>query len=475
MLWRPKYHRRLAQLADGLSTAASFILAYFIWNSIRINIDLPVGRPMQFDWNDLWKIITLSVVWVIIFNKLRAYSYQRFTSISREFSIVFKTTLIGIFIFFAAIYLFRFQYVSRTYIFIFAYTNFICLAFEKMILFRIVKIIRKKGKNRKKILIVGTGKKAIEFVQKVKKNIEWGLDIIGFLSNKDSEKGKTLFGKKILGRFSDIDEVLHGRIIDEVIISVLDEDFMDAKKVMEACEVEGTQVRINSGYFGNLAKKVTFDYIYNLPIVSICTTSDDEWAIYLKRLMDIFISAYLLILLSPLFILIAVLIKITSKGSIFYKWNVVGLNKKPFKSWKFRTMIQNAEELKELLENKNEMKGPVFKILKDPRITKIGKFLRKFSLDELPQLWSVLKGDMSLVGPRPAGPHELRRYKNWHRRKLCIKPGITCLWQVNGRNKIIDFDEWVKLDLEYIENWSVWFDMKILLKTIPAVLKGSGL
>jgi len=190
--------------------------------------------------------------------------------------------------------------------------------------------------------------------------------------------------------------------------------------------------------------------------------------------MDLFISAFLLVLLSPLFMLIAVLIKLTSKGSIFYDWNVVGLNKRPFKSWKFRTMVQNAEELKEQLMKGNEMKGPVFKIKDDPRITKTGRFLRKFSLDELPQLWSVLKGDMSLVGPRPPLQSEIFRFESWHRRKLSFKPGITCLWQVNGRNVINDFDDWVRLDLQYIDNWGIWLDMKILFLTVIAVLRGSG-
>ena len=190
--------------------------------------------------------------------------------------------------------------------------------------------------------------------------------------------------------------------------------------------------------------------------------------------MDIMISGVMLLILLPFFIIIAIAIKLDSNGPILYEWNVVGFNKKPFKSWKFRTMIPEADKLKAKLLDKNEMKGPVFKMKNDPRVTKVGRFLRKYSLDELPQLWSVLKGDMSLVGPRPAGPHELERYESWQRRKLSIKPGITCLWQVKGRNKINDFNEWVRLDLEYIDNWSIWLDIKILLMTIHAVIKGTG-
>jgi lipopolysaccharide/colanic/teichoic acid biosynthesis glycosyltransferase len=191
-------------------------------------------------------------------------------------------------------------------------------------------------------------------------------------------------------------------------------------------------------------------------------------------LIDILVSGVGLIILSPIFLIIGILIKLSSEGPVFYEWNVMGFNKKPFRSWKFRTMIVNADEIKEKLASLNEMNGPVFKVMNDPRITKVGRFLRKFSLDELPQIWSVFKGDMSLVGPRPAFSNELARYASWHRRKLSIKPGITCLWQVNGRNKVNDFNEWARMDLEYIDNWSLWLDIKILLKTIPSVFRGTG-
>jgi exopolysaccharide biosynthesis polyprenyl glycosylphosphotransferase len=263
---------------------------------------------------------------------------------------------------------------------------------------------------------------------------------------------------------------------DEVIISASGNELgrLEFEEVFEICEREGVQVRINSEFLGRLTKKATVDHIYGLSIISYLSATHNEWSLYFKRLMDILVSGILLIILSPIFLLVAILIKISSGGPVFYGWNVVGFNKKPFRSWKFRTMVVNADEMKEKLMDLNEMKGPVFKIRNDPRITRLGKFLRKFSLDELPQLYSVLKGDMSLVGPRPAGPHELARYESWHRRKLSIRPGITCLWQANGRNQINDFNEWVKLDLHYIDNWSFWLDMKILAKTAWNVLRGTG-
>ncbi len=201
---------------------------------------------------------------------------------------------------------------------------------------------------------------------------------------------------------------------------------------------------------------------------------DDE-ALFVKRVFDILVSGVLLAVLSPIFLLIALAIKLTTPQlPVLYPWRVVGYKGRTFIGYKFTTMQADADERKMELEHLNEMTGPVFKIKEDPRVTPLGKWLRKFSLNELPQLWSVLKGDMSLVGPRPAYPNELARYELWHKRKLCVQPGITCLWQIRGRNKIRNFDDWVRMDFEYIDNWSLWLDCRILIRTIRAVILGTG-
>ncbi|HEU0169686.1 MAG TPA: sugar transferase [Chloroflexota bacterium] len=197
-------------------------------------------------------------------------------------------------------------------------------------------------------------------------------------------------------------------------------------------------------------------------------------ALHIKRALDVLVSGMLLALLSPLFGAVAAAIKLTSPGPVLYRWQVVGQGGRPFTGYKFRTMVPNADALKARLMASNEMSGPVFKMRRDPRITAIGRFLRKFSLDELPQLWSVLKGDMSLVGPRPPLQSEYTLFTEQQKRKLEVKPGITCLWQISGRNDISDFDDWVRLDLQYIRDWSLWLDIKVLLLTIPAVLRGRG-
>jgi lipopolysaccharide/colanic/teichoic acid biosynthesis glycosyltransferase len=193
-----------------------------------------------------------------------------------------------------------------------------------------------------------------------------------------------------------------------------------------------------------------------------------------KRLLDILTSALALILLAPLFVVLGVLVKLTSPGPVFYRWKVVGKNGSPFTGYKFRSMVIDADELKTTLKDQNEMTGPVFKITNDPRITPLGAWMRRYSLDELPQLYSVLKGDMSLVGPRPPLLTEYQQFTEYQRQKLAVKPGITCLWQVSGRNDINDFDAWVQLDLEYIRNWTQRLDLQILLRTVGAVFSGSG-
>ena len=419
-------------------------------------------------------MILSAIIWVFLFNAQGAYSYQRFTSFVTEIKIISKTVATGSLILIGLVFLLRPGFIPRTLVALFVMVNLVILTLEKLVLFFTAKIIRQRGHDRKTVLVVGTDAQSQRFVESIRKHFYWGLDIIGFLDPQAENVGREIFGQKVVGSYDDILKLLHENSLDEVIITVSTWRMGEIRKVLEACEREGVQVRIISDFLGKIAKRIRADTVYGLPIISISYIPDSKVALAMKRTMDIVVSALLLVLLAPVFLVIAAAIKVSSPGPSFYQWHVVGFKKKPFRSWKFRTMEVGAEALKEKLGHLNEMTGPVFKIQNDPRITPLGRVLRKYSLDELPQLWSVLKGDMSLVGPRPAGPHELVGYESWQRRKLSIKPGLTCLWQVHGRNRIRNFEDWVKMDLEYIDNWSLWLDCKILLKTIPAVLTGKG-
>jgi lipopolysaccharide/colanic/teichoic acid biosynthesis glycosyltransferase len=215
--------------------------------------------------------------------------------------------------------------------------------------------------------------------------------------------------------------------------------------------------------------------VAEVPRVALSPLVDRLQYSVIKRSLDASLAAVGLILLSPWFLLLGALTKLASAGPVFYPWDVIGRGGRPFRGYKFRTMVVNADELKHQLLHNNEMTGPVFKMKDDPRVTWLGHLLRRYSLDELPQLWSVLRGEMSLVGPRPAGPLEWEKYEPWQRRKLSVTPGITCLWQVSGRNRVSDFDEWVRMDLDYIDHWSLWLDLRILLRTIAVVLRGTGM
>jgi exopolysaccharide biosynthesis polyprenyl glycosylphosphotransferase len=345
---------------------------------------------------------------------------------------------------------------------------------EKYLVFLFITYARRKNSNRKSVLVVGAGDRAREFVDSVRQYPDWGMTIIGFIDNNDVRVGQQFCGATILGTHENLAQTLKDNVVDEVIFALPPRYLGEIEKLLKICELQGVEARIISDFFKLMIAKTKVDQIHGIPMVTFSTKPYDDLQLLLKRVIDVIGSLVMIIILSPLFLLIMIAIKLTSPGPVFYQWNVVGLNKKGFRSYKFRTMGVNADELKKELLNENEMKSIAFKMKDDPRITKVGRFLRKYSLDELPQLFSILKGDMSLVGPRPPLVTEVKEYDYWHRRKLSVKPGLTCLWQVNGRNEIADFDAWMRLDLEYIDNWSLWLDFKILLKTIPAVLRGTG-
>ena len=270
-------------------------------------------------------------------------------------------------------------------------------------------------------------------------------------------------------------EQLHLTSANAVVISPRQAPFSLIEQSIQVCELEGVDVWLMADFFQTRISQTTADELNGQPMLVFSTGPLASWQSIGKGLMDRVGSFLILIAVFPIMLLTAIAIRLGSKGPVFFYQQRAGLNGHPFRMYKFRTMVTNAEQLKQELASLNEMSGPVFKITKDPRITPIGRFLRKWSIDELPQLWNVFLGDMSLVGPRPLPVDEVARFDDpAHRRRLSVKPGLTCLWQVSGRNNVKDFKEWVRLDLEYIDNWNLWLDVKILFRTVPAVFSGAG-
>jgi exopolysaccharide biosynthesis polyprenyl glycosylphosphotransferase len=276
-------------------------------------------------------------------------------------------------------------------------------------------------------------------------------------------------------KFETFVNLLHEHSINGVILSTRHTHFDRAEAIVNACELEGVEAWLVADFFKTHISSTTLDDFYGRPVLVFRSTPEASWQGVIKQVIDFVGALATLIVLSLPLAIVALLVKFTSPGPILFRQQRSGLNGSPFTIYKFRTMGTNAEQIKHELAAMNEMTGPVFKVTNDPRITPIGKWLRKFSIDELPQLFNVLRGEMSLVGPRPLPVDEIKRINDMaHRRRLSVKPGLTCLWQVSGRNEIKEFSDWVRLDLEYIDNWSLWLDFKILLRTIPAVFAGSG-
>ena len=440
-----------------------------------------IGYPLIEKISNLYPLssyITLLPILLLTWGGLLYYfgMYKSFRArkIPEILLIMLKTTLLGFILFSSYVFIFKVQYISRLFIIVTFIMATALISIEKVVLVYLLRYMYKIGVKFRSVLIVGTGKRAQHFINLINKNAEWGIKIVGLVDEDETKKGELIKNCKVIGSFKDIPEILHNIVVDEVVFIVPRSWLGKIENILYFCETQGVAVNIAADLFDLKFSKMKQTDLYGFPVLSFVCTPDRLWQLLIKRLFDLIFSGIALIILAPVFIITAIIIKATSKGPVFFKQERSGLNGRRFILYKFRTMVVDAEtRLKDLLSS-NEMNGPVFKMTRDPRITKIGKILRRFSIDELPQLWNVFKGDMSIVGPIPPIPEEVKNYDYWHRRKLSMRPGITCLWQVGGRSKITDFSEWMRLDLKYIDNWSLWLDCKILLKTIPTVLFGIG-
>lgn len=422
---------------------------------------------------DFMVIIFGGLTWHIIFQLMGLYETKRFSWNLEESIDVLKATSMGTCIV-SGIAIFFYPWVLNTsFIFIFWTSTTILTVLIRMMMRLILIMFRYRGRNLRHIIIVGTNERGSRFADHIMAHKEMGYHILGFVDKKyKAEPGQV----EMISDLDHFSEVLNQYVVDEVIIALPLRSFYDEiMRVLELCKEQGLKVRfIADTLLDSSSYRSTIEYLDGIPFFTLHMGPRDGLFLRIKRVMDVMISAVALIILLPLFLVAGILIKLDSPGPVFFVHERVGYNKRRFDLYKFRTMTEDAEKRQVELEKLNEVDGPVFKIKNDPRVTKIGKFLRKTSIDEFPQLINVLKGDMSLVGPRPLPIRDYNLFdKNWQKRRFSVKPGLTCLWQIQGRNEL-SFDKWIELDMEYIDHWSLSLDLKILIKTIPAVFSGRG-
>jgi len=371
-------------------------------------------------------------------------------------------------------YLIRLE-LSRIFLVLFATYTWILLLLFRLLAGRLVGIIRREFATPIYVMVVGTGDRAVRMGQALERSVEYGVRLRGFLSETGDPRTPAeirLSSVYPVRPVTELAAVLREHVVDEIVFAVGSESLADLEDVFLLCDEEGVRTRVAVDFFPHVNSTVSLERLGATPLLTFSAAPYDEIRLLLKRTIDVVIAGAGLIVLAPFMTVVAILIRISSPGPAIFRQVRCGLNGRRFLFYKFRSMCQNAEELKPMLAHLNT-RETAFKIPDDPRLTPLGRYLRRFSIDEWPQLWNVLRGDMSLVGPRPAVPSEVDRYQRWQRRRLRMRPGLTCIWAVSGRDEV-DFETWMRMDMQYIDNWSLALDWKILLRTIPRVLSGRG-
>jgi len=456
------------QLIDACIFAFSFWLAYRLRTDVRVIYHfglLPFGQNPNFSMEKLlWIYPVLVFVSRLVLVAQGFYSRPMLSSRRTKYWQLMKGCFMVVLGLIIALYFSRAlrDAVARWIPIWFGGISFFLVVFREELMNALSRQKMAQLNSKRHFVLLGTGEETRRMRQEIKERPEENIEIIAEMSLNETTVAQLV-------------QLLHERSVNGVILSAKHTYFEQVEQAIRACELEGVEAWLIADFFKMQISRTSFDDFYGQPVMVFRTTPETGWQSALKRPLDIIVSALVLISLSWMYLLIAVLIKLTSKGPVLFRQQRSGLNGRPFTIYKFRTMGVDAEQRKQELASRNEMRGPVFEVTNDPRVTPIGKILRRCSIDEFPQFFNVLRGEMSLVGPRPLPVDEVKRFDDFsHRRRLSVKPGLTCLWQISGRNNVVDFKEWVRLDLEYIDNWSLWLDMKIICRTVPAVLAGVG-
>lgn len=455
---------------DALLINVAFFIAYharYEWELIR-----PVGEFYYVPFREYIPVsLILMAILLVVYKMEGLYAPKRGTTWLDEVYTIFIGTLAGIAIMIVITFIYRPNFYSRL---LFGYAGVsvtLTLSLSHLIVRQVWGYLRGRGIGVDRALIVGAGEIGRAIMRTIMALPQLGYQVVGFIDDEVQEKTIGRFPR--LGSTKALPRLLQEGKVDEVIITLPWTSHGKIIKMVAQCERAQVRARVVPDLFQMSLSRVDVEEVGGIPLLGVKKVSIRGWNLALKRAIDLFVSAITLLLLSPLIPLIAVMIKLESPGPALFRQMRMGRDGKPFTLYKFRSMRPEAEEAVSELHDLNEAEGVFFKIREDPRCTRVGRVLRRLSLDELPQMYNILRGEMSLVGPRPALPREVELYEEWHRRRLGVLPGLTGLWQVMGRSDLT-FDEMVMLDLFYIENWSLWLDLKIILLTIPTVLSGKG-
>ncbi|GBD95964.1 MAG TPA: sugar transferase [Nitrospirae bacterium] len=417
-------------------------------------------------------LFMMILFWHLIFHTFQLYCSRRLKSKVSEWKDILKATMTGTVILAIARHVFSIDIITPFFCLVFWLSSTVLTISFRSILRSVLARVRLYGRNLRFVLIVGTNQRAYDFANKLGEKMESGYRLIGYI-DKNIYRPKE--GMNLLGTIEDFSTVMKNNVIDEIVIALpIKSYYEEIQEIVQKAEEQGIVIRYLPQLFNTRVAESRAEIFEDVPILTMQSGHQNGWQYVTKRAIDLILASVLITLTLPLMVFAAIATKLTSPGPVLFIQERIGYNKRVFRFYKFRTMEAGAEKQQAQLEHLNEMDGPVFKIQNDPRITRVGKWLRKWSIDELPQLFNVIKGDMSLVGPRPLPLRDFNNFeKDWQHRRCSVLPGMTCTWQVNGRNKI-SFEDWITLDMAYIDNWKVTDDLKILCKTIPAVMKKKG-
>lgn len=475
---RHKLLIQMFRLFDQLVLMATALCIIYLRPEVIVSGGPAHPLEATFKIGDTIGLLILAVGWIGIFDYFIRYRADRLVALNTQLKNLIKAASLATFWLMVVSAVFSVKSFNVLNILIFFVTVTAIGVVSRLFLRVLLLSARRSGYNYRFLLVVGANARAREIAARLDRRPELGYKIVGFVAETPEALAEWEKGdhgqRKVLGLLANLRDILTGERVDEIIVCLpVDARFSDITMVVRNARDLGIVVRLMPDFAdGTLLRNLHVEEFEDEYVVTLFR-EQMLVQLLLKRVLDTALSLAVLVILFPLMLIVAILIKLTSPGPVFFVQNRVGMNQRQFKLYKFRSMVADAEDRKFALAHLNERDGPAFKIENDPRITRIGRFLRKTSIDELPQLFNVLSGEMSLVGPRPPLPEEVKKYEWLFRKRLSVKPGITCIWQISGRNHV-SFDRWMQMDHEYIENWSLWLDLKILLKTIPAVLLSRG-